>query len=79
MESVDWYRDIPKGLVQHQVILFTAAIISIVLDQGTKWWVEANIPLYDKIIPIESIGHILDFLHVKNPGAAFGTGQHRDS
>ena len=68
------FRAFPKGLVEHQAILFVTAAISIVLDQATKWWVEANIPLHDLIIPIESIGHILDFLHVKNPGAAFGTG-----
>ena len=73
--NLAWYRELPKALGQHQLILFTAAIISIVFDQATKWWVEANIPLDTAIVPIEGYGHILDFLHVKNPGAAFGTGQ----
>ncbi len=74
-ESLGWYKKLPKALAQHQLILFVASTISIVLDQATKWWVEDNIPLYDRIIPIEGYGHILDFLHVKNPGAAFGAGQ----
>ncbi len=74
-ESFGWYKNLPKALAQHQLILFVASTISIVLDQATKWWVEANIPLYDRIVPIAGYGHILDFLHVKNPGAAFGAGQ----
>lgn len=73
--NLAWYKELPKALGPHQLILFVAAIISIVLDQATKWWVEANIPLHQAIVPIEGYGHILDFLHVKNPGAAFGTGQ----
>ncbi|MFK7802527.1 MAG: signal peptidase II [Anaerolineae bacterium] len=73
--QIIWLRELPKALLTHQSILWAIAAIAIVIDQATKWWVEANIALHTRIVPIEGYGHIFDFLHVKNPGAAFGTGQ----
>ncbi|MEM8859242.1 MAG: signal peptidase II [Chloroflexota bacterium] len=70
-----WLREVPKAAVEHQSILWAVAVTAIVFDQATKWWVEANIPLYDSIIPLEFASEIFNFLHVKNPGAAFGMGQ----
>jgi signal peptidase II len=70
-----WLRELPKALLAHQTILLVTAVVAIVIDQATKWWVEANMVLYSRIAPIESVAHLFDFLHVKNPGAAFGTGQ----
>lgn len=71
---MNWLRELPKPLLAHQFILITAAAVAIVIDQLTKWWVEANIRLHTHIAPFESVAHIFDLLHVKNPGAAFGTG-----
>lgn len=70
-----WLRDLPKALWQNQAILWVTAAIAIAIDQPTKWWVEENIELHTRIVPFESIGHIFDLFHIKNPGAAFGTGQ----
>lgn len=70
-----WLRELPKAIWAHQAILWATAVIAIVIDQRTKWWVEDTIDLYSSIAPIEAYAHIFDYLHVKNPGAAFGTGQ----
>ena len=74
-ERLVWYRELPKALPNHQIILIFTAIVAIVIDQATKWWVEANIVLHTLWAPFPAYAHIFDFLHVKNPGAAFGTGQ----
>ena len=70
-----WLRELPKAAIGYQAILWGVAAVAIILDQATKWWVEASIPLYDKIVPLPFMGEIFNFLHVKNPGAAFGMGQ----
>ena len=74
-ENWAWFRELPKALPTHQLILISTAVIAIVIDQATKWWVEANMVLHTRWAPLPAIAHFFDFLHVKNPGAAFGTGQ----
>ena len=45
------------------------ALTVFVLDQWTKWWVEANLVLHR---PREVIPGFLNLTHVENPGVAFG-------
>lgn len=49
---------------------FVAAVATAVaiLDQATKWWIRANLPLYDTIVVIPSLFSIT---HVRNSGGAF--------
>lgn len=45
------------------------ALAVFVLDQWTKWWVEANLALHR---PQEVLPGFLNLTHVQNPGVAFG-------
>ncbi|MCP4204918.1 MAG: signal peptidase II [bacterium] len=45
------------------------ALAVFVLDQWTKWWIEANLALHR---PLEVIPGFLNLTHVQNPGVAFG-------
>lgn len=45
------------------------ALAVFVLDQWSKWWVEANLALHR---PLEVIPDFLNLTHVQNPGVAFG-------
>lgn len=45
------------------------ALAVFVLDQWSKWWVEANLALHR---PVEVIPGFLNLTHVENPGVAFG-------
>lgn len=45
------------------------ALLVLILDQGSKWFVLQNIERGESI---EIIGKVLSFTHVQNPGAAFG-------
>lgn len=57
-----------------QALLWVIAIVAIVIDQATKWWIEANLEINRDIrFPIEAIDHIFSIVHVINKGAAFGT------
>lgn len=48
--------------------LFT--VVGVVIDQGTKAWVVANIE--ERVGRIQVIPGFFDIVHAKNPGAAFG-------
>lgn len=45
------------------------SLFVLVADQGSKWWVEAELPLHR---PHEVIAGFLNFTHVRNTGVAFG-------
>ena len=52
-------------------VIFLAVVLAvIVLDQATKWWVEAN--LVFRTDDIEIIPGLLSIVHAQNPGAALG-------
>lgn len=72
-EQWNWLRELPKATVAHQLILVTTAVVAIVFDQQTKWWVEANILLKSSWAPFPTVSHLFDFTHVPNEGAAFGS------
>ncbi|MEM9775913.1 MAG: signal peptidase II [Chloroflexota bacterium] len=73
--QLTWLRDLPKARIGYQTILWGVAVVTIMLDQATKWWIETNMALYDVIYPVAFMSDIFNFFHVKNPGAAFGMGQ----
>lgn len=53
-------------------LFFWVAAIVLIIDQATKWWVEATIPLNTSTIPLEWAYPYFQFTHVANTGAAFG-------
>jgi signal peptidase II len=59
-----WFR--------HAWLVLLIASIWIVLDQITKNWIRATIPLYSKSAPFPDWADYFSFEHVKNYGAAFG-------
>lgn len=48
--------------------LFILSPVILILDQLSKWWVLENIRLGDEIVIIPGF---FEFVHVRNPGAAF--------
>ena len=63
----------PKAAIPLQAFLWLIAIGAIIIDQATKWWIEATLEIGEAIFPFPSIGHIFEIIHVYNKGAAFGT------
>ncbi len=57
----------PSGSRKRTYLILALAVF--VLDQWTKWWVEANLALHR---PLEVIPRFLNLTHVENPGVAFG-------
>lgn len=53
-------------------ITILIALGVIVLDQLSKWWIEANLDWGQALYPIESLATYFRILHVHNTGAAFG-------
>lgn len=50
-------------------ILFGLAALVIVLDQLSKWWVMAAIPVHRPVVVIPGF---FDLINIRNRGAAFG-------
>lgn len=48
------------------------AAVVVFLDQLTKAWVIANLPMGESIVPIPALRDYLTFTHLTNTGAAFG-------
>ena len=57
---------------RRKVVLIVIALLVIVLDQWSKHYVEANLPLGVPWNPIESLSRYVSFTHITNKGAAFG-------
>lgn len=51
------------------VLFFVSALIIVVCDQVTKYWVVSSIPINRAI---EIVPGFFDLVHARNPGAAFG-------
>lgn len=64
----------PAPSLKQRYLLLALAVF--VLDQWTKWWVEANLALHR---PVEVIPGFLNLTHVENPGVAFGLFANLDS
>jgi signal peptidase II len=54
------------------VILYTIALASIAIDQLTKAWVRANLPIGEPVELVPGFSDWLQLLHIENTGAAFG-------
>ncbi len=57
--------------LQH-LLLFLVALVVIVLDQASKYLIEARMPLNTTYAPIPALEAIFRITHVSNTGAAFG-------
>ncbi|MBN1401184.1 MAG: signal peptidase II [Anaerolineae bacterium] len=55
-----------------QLCLFVIAACVIALDQYTKWWVRAHIPVNRSWNPIPWLDRFVTLTHVENTGVAFG-------
>ncbi len=53
-------------------LLIGCAVVVLALDQITKAWVVANLPLYTPVDLIDGLAPILSLTSVKNTGVAFG-------
>ncbi|HEX5550653.1 MAG TPA: signal peptidase II, partial [Nitrospira sp.] len=51
------------------LLLALIAVIVIILDQATKYWITQSMRLHESI-PI--IPNLFSFTYIRNPGAAFG-------
>ena len=58
------------------MVAILAAIVIIIVDQGSKYYIETHMALGDSIPVIDNIFHIT---YVLNPGAAFGMFRHKTS
>jgi signal peptidase II len=56
---------------RRNVLFLTVTVLGVLADQLTKWWIVHNIPA-DGGRGITVIPGLLDIVHAKNPGAAFG-------
>ena len=54
------------------IILGSALIVTVVLDQASKSWVVANLELYESAAPIPPLAPLFQFTRSSNTGAAFG-------
>lgn len=51
------------------ILVITVALVIVLADHSTKWWIVQNLSFTDKI-PV--IPNIFDIVHTRNTGAAFG-------
>lgn len=62
---------IPAALREKTLLLWVTAVI-LLLDQFSKYVIEAHLPLYTSWAPWPSLAHWFQFTHATNTGAAFG-------
>jgi signal peptidase II len=60
-----------KPAPAESVIAFLAAASVLFVDLGVKFWVEANLALYQSIFPLPFLEPYLGFTHARNTGVAF--------
>lgn len=67
-------RDTPRSAaVKHsQRLAIWVALLVLLLDQASKWRVEATIPLNTAVAPFPGLYPYFQLAHVANRGAAFG-------
>lgn len=61
----------PATFRDRRTFYYLVALV-LVVDQASKWAVEATMPLYTRWAPIPSLATYFQFTHVDNTGAAFG-------
>jgi len=63
---------LPPAPLGQQLFLFVVTAAVILLDQFSKYIVEAALPLYQSYAPIPALEALFRFTHATNTGAAFG-------
>jgi signal peptidase II len=61
----------PAAAPAESIVTFAAAIAVLAVDLGIKFWVEANMALYQSIFPLPFLEPYLGFTHARNTGVAF--------
>ncbi len=61
-----------KFSTQSKLLLFGAAALVLALDQGVKFWVVRNLPLYTPVDIFPWLKPVLSFTYITNRGVAFG-------
>ncbi|NPV77836.1 MAG: signal peptidase II [Anaerolineae bacterium] len=61
-----------KRYIKSYLVLAFVTILIVGLDQFTKTWIRANIPLGSSITPLEEVFPFFKFVHWYNTGVAFG-------
>ncbi len=59
-------------------VVGSVAVLVFLLDQGTKAWVRAHIPLNGALYPIPAVRSFFRLTHLTNTGVAFGFLQNMD-
>jgi signal peptidase II len=62
----------PRATISERFILFIVALVSIGLDQFTKYLVESNLALFEVYAPVPSLEPYFRIFHIYNTGATFG-------
>lgn len=66
------FRSGLKDILRAKTALIITPLTLLFLDQLSKAWVRATIPLSESRILIPALGYSLRIVHVDNPAAAFG-------
>jgi|YNPMSStandDraft_2_1061718.scaffolds.fasta_scaffold14381_1 signal peptidase II len=61
-----------KAIVKAKTALIFLPLTLLLLDQLSKAWVRATIPLGESCVLIPALGRALRIVHIDNPAAAFG-------
>lgn len=61
-----------KAVLQARAALIYTPLALLLLDQLSKAWVRATIPLGESRVLIPALGYSLRIVHIDNPAAAFG-------
>jgi signal peptidase II len=61
-----------KRILNTWILLPLVAAVIVVLDQWSKSWIEANIPLGGALVPFPAAEPYFRLVHLTNTGAAFG-------
>lgn len=71
-EGLEPETGLPPATTAQQLFLFVVTGVVILLDQFSKYIVEATLPMYQSYTPIPALAELFRFTHATNTGAAFG-------
>lgn len=63
---------VEPGTFGQRLIFFVVTAVILLLDQGSKYWIEATLRLGEVWAPIPAMEPFFRIFHVSNTGAAFG-------
>jgi signal peptidase II len=66
------FDELPPATTWQRSRLIVVAALVLVLDQLSKYAVEAAVPVYQRWVPIEALEPVFRITHTTNTGAAFG-------